>query len=272
MDAEQIDGHSIGPKNETDTSSAQSRACVVIPARMASTRLPGKMLLRETGRSLIEHTYHAACQAKLAEKVIIATDHKAIANEVTQFGGIAILTDADHASGADRVAEVASGMPEFDLFINLQGDEPEIDPSAIDQIITLLRDAPTTPMATLAAPIADPQHINDPSNVKVVFDGVGRALYFSRSPIPFVRDTSVAAAEGLFHHHVGIYGYRREFLLRLSQLPTSPLEQAEKLEQLRVLEAGETILVGKIDSAAPGIDTPADYAAFVQRSYRRLAA
>lgn len=272
MDTEQNANLSIASSIASEATSGSERACIVIPARMASTRLPGKMLLRETGRSLIEHTYEAACQSKLAEKVIIATDHQAIADEVTHFGGTVVLTDPEHASGADRVAEVAAGMPEYDLFVNLQGDEPEIDPSAIDQIITLLRDDTSTPMATLAAPISDPLHINDPSNVKVVFDSAGRALYFSRSPIPFVRDTTVGAAEGLFHHHVGIYGYRRDFLLRLSQLPTSPLEQAEKLEQLRVLEAGETIVVGKIDSAAPGIDTSADYAAFVQRSYRRQAA
>lgn len=239
---------------------------------MASTRLPGKMLLRETGRSLLEHTHEAALLAKLPEAVIIATDHPEIVAEVERFGGTAVLTSPDHASGADRVAEVARNLPQYDLFVNLQGDEPEIDPTAIDQVVQLLRNDSSTPMATLAAPISDASHINDPSNVKVVFDNTGRALYFSRSPIPFVRDTTGAATEGLFYHHVGLYAYRRDFLLRLSELPTSPLEQAEKLEQLRVLEAGETIRVGTIDVATPGIDTPADYAAFVQRNARRVAA
>ncbi len=252
--------------------SQQSRACVVIPARMASTRLPGKMLLRETGRSLIEHTYEAATKALLPEQVVIATDHEDIAAEVSRFGGTALMTDPNHASGADRVAEVAQALTQFDLFINLQGDEPEIDPAAIDQVVSILRDDPQTPMATLAAPISDPEQINDPSNVKVVFDREGKALYFSRSPIPFVRDKAVAATEGLYYHHVGLYGYRREFLVELSSLPISPLEQAEKLEQLRVLEAGIDIRVGQIKVAAPGIDTPADYAAFVRRNYRRLAA
>lgn len=250
----------------------EPRACVVIPARMASTRLPGKMLLRETGRSLIEHTYEAATKALLPEQVVIATDHEDIAAEVSRFGGTALMTDPNHASGADRVAEVAQTLAQFDLFINLQGDEPEIDPAAIDQVVSILRDDPQTPMATLAAPISEPELINDPSNVKVVFDRGGKALYFSRSPIPFVRDKAVAATEGLYYHHVGLYGYRRKFLAELSSLPNSPLEQAEKLEQLRVLEAGIDIRVGQIKVAAPGIDTPADYAAFVRRNYRRLAA
>lgn len=239
---------------------------------MASTRLPGKMLLRETGRSLIEHTYVAATKATLPEQIVVATDHEDIAAEVSRFGGTALMTNPNHASGADRVAEVAESLSQFDLFINLQGDEPEIDPTAIDQVVSLLRNDPETPMATLAAPISDPKLINDPSNVKVVFDRDGKALYFSRSPIPFVRDKAVAANKGLYYHHVGIYGYRREFLAKLSSLPTSPLEQAEKLEQLRVLEAGINISVGQIDAAAPGIDTPTDYAAFVRRNYRRLAA
>ena len=250
------------------------RTCVVIPARMHSTRLPGKMLLRETGRTLVEHTHAAAVQAKLPTAVIVATDHEAIAEEVRRFGGIAMMTNADHASGADRLAEVAERSPGYDLFVNLQGDEPEIDPGAIDRVIEQLAADPECSMATLAAPMHDPERVRDPANVKVVFDDAGKALYFSRSPIPFVRDAAEAASgEGpaIFHHHVGIYAYRREFLLRLGELPPSQLEQAEKLEQLRVLQAGETIRVGVIPAAAPGIDTAADYAAFVSRSCRRAA-
>lgn len=163
------------------------------------------------------------------------------------------------------------------MFVNLQGDEPEIEPSAIDQVIGVLTADATTPMATLATPITDKSRLSDPSNVKVVFDASGRALYFSRCPIPFVRDAGAALdpepdAAPLFFHHLGIYAYRRDFLLRMSQLPPSPLEQAEKLEQLRVLQAGEIIRVGVTDHAAAGIDTPSDYAAFVSRTCRRRAA
>lgn len=249
-------------------------ACVVIPARMHSTRLPGKMLLRETGRSLLEHTHEAACRAELPSAVIVATDHEAIAEEVRRFGGTAVMTSPNHVSGADRVAEVAERTPGFDLFVNLQGDEPEIEPTAIDTAIQQLAADPSASVATLATPLRDPQRLLDPSNVKVVFDNTGKALYFSRSPIPFVRDAASASAEeaALFFHHVGLYAYRREFLLRLPSLPPSALEQAEKLEQLRMLQAGETIRVGVIPTAAPGIDTATDYAAFVQRCSRSAAA
>ncbi|WP_231932951.1 3-deoxy-manno-octulosonate cytidylyltransferase [Botrimarina mediterranea] len=256
-------------------SMAAPRTCVVIPARMASTRLPGKMLLRETGRSLVEHTHAAVLRAKLPAAVIVATDHVAIADEVRRFGGTAVMTSTDCQSGADRVAEVASRTPQFDLFVNVQGDEPELDPAAIDLLIEQFDADTTTPMATLATPITDPERLRDPSVVKVVFDNSGRALYFSRSPIPFVRDAQSATAADqppLFHQHLGIYAYRREFLAKLPHLPPSPLEQAEKLEQLRVLQAGETIRVGVVAHAATGIDTAADYAAFVRRHCRTMAA
>lgn len=253
------------------------KACVVIPARMHSTRLPGKMLLRETGKTLIQHTHEAAVEATSPAAVVVATDHQDIYDEVIRFGGRPIMTDPDHASGADRVAEVAAELTEFDVFVNLQGDEPEIDPASIDQVIGVLTDDDTTPMATLATPIDDKQRLSDPSNVKVVFDASGRALYFSRCPIPFVRDAGAAldsdpGHDPLFFHHLGIYAYRREFLLRMAELPPSPLEQAEKLEQLRVLQAGEVIRVGVTQHAAVGIDTPTDYAAFVSRACRRQAA
>ena len=250
-------------------------ACVVIPARYASTRLPGKMLLRETGRTLIEHTYQAALRSSLAQDVVVATDHELIAEEVTRFGGKAILTSPDCQSGADRVAEASEQMPEYEIFVNLQGDEPEIDPAAVDRVIRVLQESPGASMATVAAPLEDIELLHDPSVVKVVFDRQGRALYFSRSPIPFVRDDQEAMSDqlsSLFHHHVGLYAYRQAFLRRFTALPTSLLEQAEKLEQLRVLEAGESIYVGVIDRASSGIDTPADYAAFVSRCYRRRAA
>ena len=260
----------------SESDSGSLRVCVVIPARMHSTRLPGKMLLRETGRSLLEHTHEAACRAKTPLAVVVATDHEKIAAEVRRFGGEAMITSPDHASGADRVAEAAERLPGFDVYVNVRGDEPELDPAAIDRVVELLQEDPSAPMATLAAPIHEPQRLHDPACVKVVFDRSGRALYFSRSPIPFVRDAQAALEEScggaLFHHHIGLYAYRREFLLQLAQLPPSPIENAEKLEQLRVLEAGETIRVGVVDEAAQGIDTPSDYAAFVQRHCRSRAA
>lgn len=254
---------------------ATPRTCVVIPARMNSTRLPGKMLLRETGRSLVEHTHAVAVQAKLPAAIVVATDHEAIAEEVRRFGGTPVMTDPGHQSGADRIAEVAERSPGFDLFINLQGDEPEMDPGAIDTLIEKIDTDPSTPMGTLAAPLCDPERVHDPSIVKVVFDDAGRALYFSRSAIPFVRDSADALSSDtapVFFQHIGIYAYRRDFLLELPGLPPSPLEQSEKLEQLRVLQAGHTIRVGLIAEAASGIDTASDYAAFVQRHCRRAAA
>ena len=252
----------------------QPKACVVIPARLDSTRLPGKMLLRETGRSLIEHTHAAALLAKRPLAVVVATDHEQIAEEVRRFGGKAVMTSRDCQSGTDRVAEVARQMPEYDLFVNLQGDEPEMDPTSIDRVIEVLAEDAAVPMASVASPITDPEVLLDPAVVKVVLDRTGRALYFSRSPIPFVRDAQEADTENEappFYQHLGLYAYRREFLLRFAELPPSRLEQAEKLEQLRVLEAGETIRIGVVPHANSGIDTPADYAAFVQRSCRAAA-
>ncbi|MEM9185774.1 MAG: 3-deoxy-manno-octulosonate cytidylyltransferase [Planctomycetota bacterium] len=246
------------------------RSCVVIPARLASTRLPKKMLLAETGKPLVQHTYETACRAGRPSSVVVATDHEAIRAAIQSFGGEAVMTSPECASGTDRVAEVARSRPDVDVFVNLQGDEPELDPAAIDRVIAMLESDPSAAMATLATPIDQPARVADRSNVKVVFDGAGRALYFSRSPIPFVRDP-LATPQQRFQH-VGLYAYRRDFLLRLAETPPSPLEQAEQLEQLRVLEAGETIRVGQIADAAPGIDTPDDYAAFVQRANVRRAA
>ncbi|TWT47480.1 3-deoxy-manno-octulosonate cytidylyltransferase [Botrimarina hoheduenensis] len=253
------------------------RVAIVIPARMHSTRLAGKMLLRETGKSLIQHTHEAAMRSERADAVIVATDHEAIAAEVTRFGGRVILTSPDHPSGADRVAEVARQLPQYEVFVNLQGDEPEIEPACLDQVVAVLTQDTSTPMATLATPLLDQERLQDQSNVKVVFDASGRALYFSRSPIPFVRDPEALSAalsidSPRFFHHLGIYAYRRDFLLQMAQLPPSPLEQTEKLEQLRVLEAGQIIRVGVTTHAAAGIDTPADYAAFVRRQARVQAA
>lgn len=245
---------------------------IVIPARMASTRLPRKMLLKETGKTLIQHTYEAACRARRPVGVCIATDHEEIFSEVKRFGGQVVMTDPALPSGTDRVAEVARVHPEIDLFVNVQGDEPELAGEAIDRVVQLLEQNPQAVMSTLATPIRQREKLLDPSCVKVVFDHRGRAMYFSRSPIPLARqwdDRLLTEDPPHFHQHLGLYAYRREFLLKLAQMPTSRLENLEKLEQLRVLEAGHEILVGVIDEPTIGIDTEADYRAFVERSSRR---
>jgi len=244
------------------------RVAVVIPARFASSRLPGKPLLRETGKYLIEHVYERACAAACAAEVIVATDDVRIRAAVESFGGRVVMTRADHPSGTDRVAEVAAGLT-ADVVVNLQGDEPQIDPAAIDLLAALLARDPGSDMATLAVPITDRDTYLSPNVVKVVCDDRGRALYFSRSPIPVVRDgePDFAASPARFFQHLGLYAYRRAFLARVAAAPPHPLEQSEQLEQLRVLGTGGTIQVGRVAHAHRGVDTPADYAAFV-RAYR----
>ncbi|MDG3006276.1 3-deoxy-manno-octulosonate cytidylyltransferase [Paludisphaera mucosa] len=240
----------------------------VIPARFASTRLPGKPLLSDTGKTLIQHVVEAARRARSLQRVIVATDDERIADAVRAFGGEVAMTRADHATGTDRVAEVAATIPGAGIIVNVQGDEPEIDGSSIDRLITLLEDDPEAPMATLATPIRDEAVYRDPSCVKVVASSRGRALYFSRSPIPCHRDGSPDFADPkspAAFLHLGLYAYRRDFLLKVGALPRSPLEAAEKLEQLRVLEAGLPIALGFVDEPSIGVDTPEDYRRFVER-------
>jgi 3-deoxy-manno-octulosonate cytidylyltransferase (CMP-KDO synthetase) len=244
------------------------KTAIIIPARHASTRLPGKPLLRATGKYLIQHVYERAC-ASHADEVLVATDDQRILDAVRSFGGRAVLTRADHPSGTDRVAEVAATLA-CDVIINLQGDEPLIEPGTLDQLPRLLEGDPDADVATLATPIRSLEQWHDPSCVKVVRDEGGRALYFSRSPIPFVRDAApdFAALPAVFLQHLGLYAYRRGFLLELAALPPPPLELLEKLEQLRVLAAGRRIQVAVVEQAARGVDTPADYERFV-RTFRR---
>ena len=245
------------------------KTAIVIPARYASTRLPGKPLLRQTGKYLVQHVYERACAARRASQVLVATDDPRIVAAVESFGGQVVLTRRDHASGTDRVAEVAQEL-DAEIIVNLQGDEPLVDPAALDLLPELLRRDPGADMAALATPIASPEQWHDPNCVKVVCDAAGRALYFSRSPIPYVRDgrPDFAARPARFLQHLGIYAYRRAFLLQLARLPQHPLEETERLEQLRVLASGQRIHVGIVPHAARGVDTFDDYQEFV-RAYRQ---
>ncbi|MFO0966881.1 MAG: 3-deoxy-manno-octulosonate cytidylyltransferase [Gemmataceae bacterium] len=245
------------------------KTAIVIPARYASSRLPAKPLLRETGKYLIQHVYEQALRSD-ANEVIIATDDERILRAAREFGGRAVMTRADHPSGTDRVAEVARGL-DADVIVNLQGDEPLIDPATLDLLPRLLAEDPSADMATLAVPLRTVADWHSPNCVKVVCDGTGKALYFSRSPIPFVRDGRPDFTSGRFLQHLGLYAYRRSFLLELSTLPPAPLEELEKLEQLRVLAHGHTIKVGIVEHAARGVDTPEDYQRFVA-AYRSRAA
>jgi 3-deoxy-manno-octulosonate cytidylyltransferase (CMP-KDO synthetase) len=247
---------------------ADLKTLIVIPARLNSTRLPRKLLLDETGKTVLEHTYHAALQSRLASEVIVAADDKEIVEAVESFGGQVEMTSADHPSGTDRVAEVAARHADFDLVVNVQGDEPELPPAAIDLAISMLKDDPLAQVSTLATPIRDAASLNDPACVKVVFDHQQRALYFSRSPIPAAKvwdDGLINATPPLFWQHIGLYAYRRHFLRDYPALPDSPLERVESLEQLRVLQAGRTLSVGQVDHPIAGIDTAEDYRLFVSR-------
>ncbi len=244
------------------------RSRIVIPARLASTRLPRKLLLAETGQTLLQHTYEAACRATRPQGVTVAADCQEIANEVRKFGGEVVLTSPTCASGTDRVAEVARSWKNVDVLVNVQGDEPEISAEAIDRAVQLLEENPAAVMSTLATPIRTREKLHDPSCVKVVFDHNQRVMYFSRAPIPYPRDwrdEMLTQEPPLFHQHVGLYAYRRDFLLQLAELPRADVEQVENLEQLRVLALGQAILVGVIDEPTIGVDTPEDYAAFVSR-------
>ena len=246
-------------------------AIVVIPARFASTRFPGKPLSLLKGIPMIEHVYRNSSRSRLADRVVVATDHESIMEAVRSFGGTAIMTSGSHASGTDRIAEIAEREP-CEIIVNVQGDESLIRPEMIDNVITLLQDSRAS-MGTLAKRITRVRELFDPNVVKVVFDAESFALYFSRSPIPYHRDLfgtnslpeasgpsmeEVSPAETVMFKHIGIYSYRRDVLRRLAHLPQSALETLEKLEQLRALENGYRIKVGETEFETIGVDTPAD--------------
>lgn len=245
------------------------KSFVVIPARLASTRLPQKLLLRETGKTVIQHTYESARRAQKPAGFCIATDADEIRGAVLAFGGQAQMTSIDCASGTDRVAEVARQLPaDVEIIVNVQGDEPEIAGASIDLAVEILERDQSLVMSTLATPIRTRAMLENPAVVKVVCDRRGRALYFSRSVVPHPREWDEAlltAEQAPFLQHIGLYAYRREFLMQIAALPQSPYERIEKLEQLRVLEAGYEIGVGVVDEPTRGVDTRADYDAFVAR-------
>jgi 3-deoxy-manno-octulosonate cytidylyltransferase (CMP-KDO synthetase) len=226
----------------------------VIPARYASSRFPGKALATLDSRTMLEHVYERVSMARYLSTVIIATDDERIRDEARRFGARVQMTRDDHVSGTDRVAEVASAFEDMKLVVNVQGDEPLIDPAAIDAAVLPLLEEPAIPMGTLKKRIEDEREISDPNVVKVVTDRFENALYFSRSTIPYPRDGASAA----HFKHIGLYVYRRDFLMRYPGFPAGPLEREERLEQLRALENGYKIRVVETDYESLGVDTPGD--------------
>jgi len=237
---------------------------VIIPARYQSTRFPGKPLAELDGRPMIEHVYRRATEAPNIERVIVATDDERVADAVRAFGGTVAMTRADHRSGTDRIAEVAQGLA-CDVVVNLQGDEPLVHPSTIAALIGPMESDPTIQMTTVCRPL-EADDLDDPNVVKVVVDLDGCALYFSRAPVPYGRSRDGHFVPTCSFKHLGLYAYRREFLLRLAALAPTPLELAESLEQLRALEHGVRIKVVQTAHDSTGVDTPAD----LDRVRRRL--
>ena len=222
----------------------------IIPARYASTRLPGKPLREIAGKPMIVRVYERAVRAKLVQDVVVATDDERIRAAVEEHGGRAVMTRTDHATGTDRLAEVAEKMQDYDLIINVQGDEPLIDPAVIDALVEPF--------------LADEEEMANPNNVKVITDLTGNALYFSRARIPYARNAGAKV-----YKHIGIYAYRRDFLLDYARMEQTPLELSESLEQLRALENGHTIRVIETDAVFIGVDTEDDLTAVNEEYMRR---
>lgn len=232
----------------------------VIPARFASTRFPGKPLADIGGKSMIRRVYEQALLSERLTKVVVATDDERIFEHVRMFGGEVRMTRPDHPSGTDRCAEVAGYYPEGDFVVNIQGDEPFIQPEQIDLLIDTLLEQKHLSIATLAKKIEQPEALENPNIVKVVLSQSGEALYFSRLPIPFLRgiEPENRLSQHTFYKHIGLYGFQRETLQRITALSPTPLERAESLEQLRWLENGYRIAVRITEMETMGIDTPED--------------
>lgn len=242
------------------------KAAIIIPARLASTRLPEKLLLEAGGKTILQHTYERARQATLAARVVIAADDERILAAARGFGAEAVMTRADHQSGTERAAEAAEKI-DADIVVNVQGDEPEIDPANIDRLIQAQAGRACF-ASTLACPFPDEARLDDPSAVKVILGkrveaGVHEALYFTRALAPYPRDGAPERTN--YHLHIGVYAFRRDALRAFAAAPQGRLERIERLEQLRILEMGERIMAVLASRAAPGVDTPEDLEAFRRR-------
>lgn len=234
------------------------KTAIIIPARYGSSRLEGKPLIEVNGKPIIQWVYEKAKQAKLADMVIVATDDERIFNAVKAFGGEVEMTSVNHKCGSDRIREVAERHPEISYIVNLQGDEPLIRPESIDAVARNVQEDDRADISTLIRVLKDEEEINNPNLVKCVVDNNGYALYFSRSKIPYERNTGIAT----FYGHLGIYGYKREALIKMTSLPQTPLEKTESLEQLRALENGMKIKTSVVDFVPVGIDTLEDLEKF----------
>lgn len=244
------------------------KVVAIIPARYASTRLPGKPLARILDKPMIEWVYRSVRKSRLVERVIVATDDQRVFDAVKGFGGEVGMTPEDIQTGSDRIAYVANQLPAAEIIVNVQGDEPFISGSIIDDAVMPLIVDPKLQVSTLVKKISAREDLENPSVVKVVFDKFSNAIYFSRSPIPYLRDAAEMQKElvnGLFYKHIGLYVYRKEFLLYYTKLPQSVLENAEKLEQLRILENGYDIRVVETETENISVDTPDDL--FRARTY-----
>jgi 3-deoxy-manno-octulosonate cytidylyltransferase (CMP-KDO synthetase) len=235
-----------------------TKTAIIIPARYGSSRLEGKPLLKVLGKSIIQWVYEKASQAKLADMIIVATDDERIFDEVKSFGGVVEMTSTEHKCGSDRIMEVVSRHPEISYICNLQGDEPLIKPESIDAVIKNVKDDEKADISTLIRVLDNEEEINNPNLVKCVVDKNNFALYFSRSKIPYERNTGIAT----FYGHLGIYGYKRHALETMTKLPQTPLEKTESLEQLRALENGMKIKTSVVDFVPVGIDTKEDLEKF----------
>lgn len=247
--------------SELPKENISSRILGVIPARYASTRFPGKPLVDIDGKSMIQRVYEQALKAEKLDEVVVATDDERILLHVHAFGGRAVLTADTHQSGTDRCAEVSKKLPGFDVIINIQGDEPFIDPRQIDIVSTCFAAAETN-LATLVKPILTEEELNNPNSPKVVLNKFSEAIFFSRATIPYVRGREPQdwLKNHIFYKHIGIYGYRIDTLLAITQLPVSILESTEALEQLRWIENGYKIKAAVTDIETVAIDTPEDLA------------